>query len=737
MKIKFATIICLLFVNLTYSHYEKLTLEQLYGYSDAVIIAEVISQRPIRYPAGLKTEITFRIGKIVSQRPGINIQGETITESFAGGTMNDVSFSVCGQPHFENAKTYLLFMYVGKNYMSCVVGGNQGMFEIIEEDNNQYLTNGNGEKVSFYDDVFVHKKGQFLTPKAPIPVSNDNLTASRTTFQNLPILSLEQNLQTLQSISESILYLNNIPLDYNEVTCITDLDTFKLPLSNLIRYDDQNQPDILNMPKAGTLGYCGVQSNKPYVFEVNDVLGIAQTEFNYAMGDWNVYMPILLTTNGDNTFQGGNYINEFAGWQDNATMNTQYGFTWGPGAIAVCHTYAPVGCYDIVEADIAFNPAFSVYYGISDQPVPAGVIKFTTIAMHEIGHSWGYQREMYTETYDYNQPSVMHSFYNSLYENDINIHTPDAYLVREAYDAWISEPSIIDVGVESYYASNGLNASYVTDNVLNAGDMFYANGITVENLSNSTVNQVDVNFFLVNTSAFVSFPVGSYMFTSFGGEQYSVFDYQLFVPNNICSGTYVLQVSVNPVGYTEIPTGFFNNLTTVIGNIYVNEASSPIVFNSSTQNGTAPLWVNYTVNNPYSNIASVVWNFEGGTPSTSTNFNENVLYTTSGIYDVTLDITDYCGNADHHQFYNYINVTSNGIEDENQSNAMYFYNSTLFIQGSFGDGELEVYNILGQLLERKKVNSNAISFDSYSTGIYLGVATFDGKQKSVLRFIKQ
>ncbi len=741
MKTLFTSLLCFLLSAKMFAHYEHLTLEQLYAYSDVVMIASVANQKSIRYPAGIKTEVTFNIQTILSQRSNTKIEGTTLTTSFAGGSIGNVSFSVCGQPHFQNAKTYLLFLYVDKNYMSCIVGGNQGLFEIINHNANSYLVNSSNERVSFYKDIVIHNDAEFITPKGPIPISKSNLSASKTKNVKIPELSMDRNLERLKQLSQTIPYLNNIVEESDEVTFVTDHDTIKKQVSNMVTYESKGQPDILSIPKSGILGACGVHVNKPYVFEVNSVLGQAQTEFNNVLAYWNFYMPILLTTNGDNTFQGGNGVSEFAGWQTNSTLNTQYGFNWGPSTIAVCFTYS-VGdinsCHDISESDIAFNPAYVAYFGTSDLPSPPGEIKFTSVAMHEVGHSWGYQIGMYTETYDYGLPSVMHSFYPNLFENNINVHSIDAYLVREHYDNWISEPSIVDVGVESYYANNGLNPSYLMSNFLNAGDIFTAYAITVENMSNSDISNVTVDFTLINTTNFSSFNAGSYFFANFIGEANSTYDYQLTVPNNICTGTYALIVNVTiPPSYTEIPTGFYNNYTRVIGDIYITGANNPIAFTSSNPTGPAPWMINYSLDNSLLSIASVLWNFPGGIPSSSTNFNETVQYNTQGVYDVIIETTDFCGNINQSTFYNYANIVTNGIDNENSTNQIYLSNNCLYINGSYEGFKIFIFNSLGQLLEEKLVLSNMMTFDNFASGTYI-ITIYDkqNKIKASLKFIK-
>ncbi len=67
-------------------------------------------------------------------------------------------------------------------------------------------------------------------------------------------------------------------------------------------------------------------------------------------------------------------------------------------------------------------------------------------------------------------------------------------------------------------------------------------------------------------------------------------------------------------------------------------------FTANPTTGCAPLTVQYT-NQSSSNATSYVWQFQGGTPSTSSQPNPIILYPTAGTYGVTLTAVNVSGSA--------------------------------------------------------------------------------------------
>ena len=109
----------------------------------------------------------------------------------------------------------------------------------------------------------------------------------------------------------------------------------------------------------------------------------------------------------------------------------------------------------------------------------------------------GEQLGVYTETYDYDEATVMQPYYNSIIEDGWGIHASDAYLIRRIYDDQRGiNGAIRDVGVESYYGSNGLNNSTTDGFFYTPGQSITLNNVLVENMTYAAVSDLRIRFFL-------------------------------------------------------------------------------------------------------------------------------------------------------------------------------------------------------------------------------------------------
>jgi hypothetical protein len=162
------------------------------------------------------------------------------------------------------------------------------------------------------------------------------------------------------------------------------------------------------------------------------------------------------------------------------------------------------------------------------------------INMHELGHTWGYQIGQ-GETYDYEHPSVMQGGYHNIVETGWGVHAADAYNMRRNYADRLWETKL-DVGVESYYADDGLHASTTSATTVHPNDVFRVNRVTWENMSTFPVLGLTVRFFL-STNTIISdtdYQLAEYYFDSFNAESYGVYDLDLRAPASVPSGTYYL-----------------------------------------------------------------------------------------------------------------------------------------------------------------------------------------------------
>jgi PKD repeat protein len=98
--------------------------------------------------------------------------------------------------------------------------------------------------------------------------------------------------------------------------------------------------------------------------------------------------------------------------------------------------------------------------------------------------------------------------------------------------------------------------------------------------------------------------------------------------NNLWSSANLIATGTDPGAVISLcaPTSAFND-----ENQTICEGTS-INFQDGSWNGAPASWS---------------WDFPGGTPSTSTNQNENVTYNTAGVYDVSLTVTNATGSDTH------------------------------------------------------------------------------------------
>jgi hypothetical protein len=108
------------------------------------------------------------------------------------------------------------------------------------------------------------------------------------------------------------------------------------------------------------------------------------------MAYWNVYARNLfrVSPHPSPTWAFGNGVFDVAGFVTSAQLQQQFGLDWLPGGTSL--TWWRVQDGHIVEADIAFNPAFE--WTLDDEAAtrPGGPISFKDTLLSSFGHAWGY-----------------------------------------------------------------------------------------------------------------------------------------------------------------------------------------------------------------------------------------------------------------------------------------------------------------------------------------------------------
>jgi bacillolysin len=142
-------------------------------------------------------------------------------------------------------------------------------------------------------------------------------------------------------------------------------------------------------------------------------------------------------------------------------------------------------------------------------------------------------------------------------------------------------------------------------------------------------------------------------------------------------------------------------------------------FTVDYKSGSAPLHVKYvdlSTNDP----TSWQWTFEGGTPSSSTEKNPEVDYTTAGTYKVSLIASNsYGSNTNTKESYIVVSNPT-GIYDPENKPVVFYPNPVSDILNITCDRDFSVsiFNLQGELLERWE-NKHQLDLSTMKDGIYI------------------
>jgi len=561
--------------------------------------------------------------------------------TYAGGKIGDWTLEVSDTPRVETGRRYLVLMLDdGKTYSSPIVGGSQGLFEVITDSAGQeYAITPEGRAVVSAGSEglkFSSRRVASIEMGTLIPNESDSPPMIVHVPPGLPsepgmssavseIYRKDTREQALKIEDFSRYIINGAltaplrggriikPADgqgkfYRNINGVIVAEDLKLsspvvrPLPALPSSSGAKgqSSEGTPLPMGDALGYCGYHELSIVMEYVPD----SWPEFQMiddCLWTWNHFMNIYLGSHSDGTVGYDNGQNEFGGFVDSATLQAHYDYTWGPTTPAVCLSMHYGTCGEIVESDIFWNPAYS---WTNDENVAIGnssVLLLRPTTMHELGHTWGEQDGgSYPSTqYDFDLLSVMHRSYWNIVEDGWGIHTSDAALLRLAYDDQTNILGILDVGVESYYASAGLHNSTTDKNYYLPGDSITFKNVTVESMSTVAVDDVRLRFYLSTDNVITEsdYLVGSYFYWgTFDLNGIVVGDYTSVIPPEIPSGQYYVGAIVTINGFN---TDMFsrNNSTYFYETVKIGPAA-PINLNAS--DGT------------YLDKIVVYWNFSPG-----------------------------------------------------------------------------------------------------------------------------
>lgn len=294
----------------------------------------------------------------------------------------------------------------------------------------------------------------------------------------------------------------------------------------------------------------------------------------------------------------------------------------------------------ILESDVYFNFAGfpSYYWGTATEPSPTDMsasYNFATVAMHELGHSFGLAHE-----------DDLLATMNSVYPNggpigrdQLQPHADDIRGIRAGYG---SSGTVNDLAASPYKYDGSGNSSKLNPP---SGPLYRGRSFTfpftIENRGNTSFNSVTVGFYL--TPDRVVTPNETYLGAatfSMGVGATTTANVTLTIPTSVTPGSYYFGWIVDP-NNTVSEGDRVNNGTTYGNALTIPTATPPTAcFSALPVTGQEPLYVSYDgscSSDPNGSIVSYFWDLgDGGTDSSVSGSN---VYG-QGIYELTLTVTD-------------------------------------------------------------------------------------------------
>jgi len=656
-KIIVIKLICLVFLSMIaekqgFSMQMHVSFSEIAQSADMIFVGTVenMESRFNNQRTFIITDVLFTdIIVVRSTDRAIQSTSSSIVLKYAGGCVDGLCLDVSIAPSFQKGRRYLLFVSDdGKTYANPLVGGSYGQFEIVKDiqtEDECVLTAGRRPVLGFGTQR--HKVGKLsvhlIRNGFPVP-ENIRSDYSEQFFTEAPIAADPSDNASLSvlfsehetdrkfrvvTLSEFISYIKNVALTEpiakrklkrERQGCFIEKQDDRMvrkPFNDQMFHDRSRIIDPLVMEKlssngendcfsggfgisgaGGELGWCGYHS-LPFSIEMVPEDWWSYNIISASINIWNKFMSVYQKKPADGKY-GHNRKNEFCGWVDDSNMFKIYGVHWN-SYLAWAHSWwSGNPCGKLIESDILFNPS---YDWTSDENFAIGnsdVIYLGPLVMHESAHTWGMQRGQegqwgYPETYDYDRLTVVHNYYSSIVENGRGIHTADVNLFRRNYSNQTDIKNLVDIGVESYYADNGLHSSETNKSSYEPGDQITLKNVTVENNSYNAVSDVRLRFFLSKDRNITTddFQIGSYWkWDSFKKEGYNISDYDSTIPGNTPSGTYYVGMMITKNGYDDDnytannKTSFFSTIQINSGGTSDNDGSSKDCFLSSSVFGS-------------------------------------------------------------------------------------------------------------------------------------------------------
>lgn len=566
-----------------YALQPRLGFDELAQASDAIFVGTVqqMACRPGPNGNTILTDVVFDPVTPVHKRAGV--EGDLaapFTLTHEGGQLGNIFMMVSDAPDFEVGGKYLLFTLMnGQVHVTPLIGGNQGLFRVVADadGSQEYVLTASRkgvtglsqgrlectpvvERIEAGQAVFAPRAmgtgdpipEPWTSPDAPQPAVRKVVEASSQPIVTLAgFLGLVKQALTgpppARPVLPAIFAANEAAQDPNEpMGKLGQSAAWQLGPEGLTEQSlaalaaTKGITDLATAIKEGRAVEGGSLHTCGYVdlFQVMECVSPSLWMYSqdiHAMQATNKFMDIFRQRDDDGSF-GHNWYSEICGFVTENQRKDAYGAGWGT-AIGMCSSFFFSECGEILEADVMYkhglfwHPDLFFTLGHYDRYI------YLPTAMHELGHTWGLQRG--SETYDYDELSIMHGAYHDIVEDGFGLHVSDVHKLRAIYDNQTSIQTVNDLGIESYYAQDGLkhattdkwNWNAQTGGSYTPGETITVQNVTIENMSRYASPNVKVRMYLSSDRNGTTWECPTvWQFASVPAEQYAVFDLTTTIP---------------------------------------------------------------------------------------------------------------------------------------------------------------------------------------------------------------
>ena len=592
----FACILCLTLQ----ANVEKVSFVDLVQEADLVFIGTA-SESNCRLAENSRTIITeFKfvdVQTVRSKQLSRQAGRSTVKLQQPGGVLNGEKQSICCASSFKVGERYLLFVQDdGLIYSNALLAAHQGKFPLKEDAFSKELfpLSWGGKAILEFDGVDITKSLEAISsidqgtvsyhsrangfPYAPLSV---DASACNSDFS-------QRNSQEVLSLTEFVELIKSIPTkadsgidtaqefgrfysrDANDMAYSEPLQQYKAGSGKFINKKPTQEGDY---KFVDVLGACGAHA-VPILMEQTSNSNWSNDVHDDCMQHYDRHMNIYTDTSADGDYGLDNDESEFVGWIGSTALNNEYGFSWGTWSIALCYNWGYADCGEILESDILYSSYRDWTDSYNDALGNGELLLLDRVTLHELGHSWGYVMGIYDEVnYDYDHPTVMFSYNGYVIEDGKGIHFKDAENLRNNYDDQVTEESVFDLGVESYFGSDGWVRTTTDRSYYDPGEFIEVDGLTVENIGNIDAENVSIQFYLSTNRNITDsdHAIGnSYSWSNFPAEDYHVGDYTLEIPFGLDEGDYFLGVILSVDGGSDDYSS--NNTTSLYYDVTLSES---------------------------------------------------------------------------------------------------------------------------------------------------------------------